>query len=73
MDFEPVAFRVFRYSLASVEKAIAAGCVPLFAGLKDLADMAARRGLVCHVGYNSRSAPAVRQARSWTRSLSTAR
>jgi hypothetical protein len=30
MDVEPVAFRVFRYSLASVEKAIAAGCVPLF-------------------------------------------
>ncbi len=27
---QPVAFRVFRYSLANVEKALAAGCVPTF-------------------------------------------
>jgi hypothetical protein len=30
MNWQPVTFRVFRYSLRGVEKAIEAGCVPMF-------------------------------------------
>ncbi len=36
---------------------------PSAAATKEMADIAARRNVVCHVGFNIRSAPAVRKAR----------
>lgn len=37
---------------------------PSSAATKEMADLAAKKGLVCHVGFNFRSAPAVQQARA---------
>jgi myo-inositol 2-dehydrogenase/D-chiro-inositol 1-dehydrogenase len=37
---------------------------PTSAATREMADIAARKGVVCHVGFNIRHAPAVRQARN---------